>query len=75
MNTSITLTAKTTSEGDTGFLVSLNTQGDQADVLLNRRFYSFAELPPEHVSHTQFWAGVLCYVAAYLASDDTIIRL
>jgi hypothetical protein len=64
--TALTLTAR--QEGN-GLLVSLKSEGDFSDEMIDRRFYSIADVPPADLPPGDFWAVILGQVAGFLVPE------
>ena len=63
----ITITARMESSG---LLVSLQTDGDYSSEVIDRRFYSIAQIPPPGLDPADFWAPILGHIANFLATRE-----
>ena len=65
-----TLTLTATNEATpNGLLVSMHSEGDYADEVFARLFYSIGELPPEDLAALNFWSSILVSIGGMLGSD------
>lgn len=68
MNTGIKITV--ISDDNETMLVSLATEGDFSDEMIDRRFYSIPEMPPPDLPPRHFWGSLLGSIAPFLSSDE-----
>jgi len=55
-------------DGAAGFMVSMLSEGGYAGPVIDNRFFSFPELPPDGLSPADFWAVVLREAGRFLAA-------